>query len=427
MALNKPLVGQTGSQLDTSLFLFDDCVSNLDPVPVSEYERMIDTDETVEISLLFLTMSILLKIGEYQHDNPDITKFVQENFEQMEGNLPMACEEILSALWAGFSGTEIVWKPQGEKLLLQRLVTYHPQTLLIRVNKETGQYTGLKQWRWFAGSPVDIPAHKAILYTYRKRFGNHYGRSVLRPVRKNWLLKDPTLKMLARALDKYGTPITTAIVPDEEIKDPDNPEKEISQLEYAVRLLANLQNGTGIALRYGTSGIEPKINVHNSGGSGIGEAFNLALNYYNKMICRGILAPSLLIDEGSRSGSYALGQSHFRMYDIMTSGILNNTTETILEQLVRPLVEYNFGCQKNYGMFAEKKLNEEDAKLLSEVFERLTNCGYLNPQLQNDFDTVRSRLGLPQREIVAQEDTFNQKIKSEYAAYMRNPAGDEDN
>lgn len=419
MALYKPQVGQIGSQLDTSFFLFDDCISNLDPVPVDEYERMVDTDETVEISLLFLTMSILLKIGEYSHENPKITQFVKENFEVMEGNLYTACEEMLTALWAGFSGTEIVWRPEGDKLYLQRLVTYHPRTVLIRVDRETGQYQGFKQWRWFAGSPVDIPLEKAILYTYRKRFGNHYGRSILRPVRKNWLLKDPVLKMLARALDRFGTPITSAVVPDEDIRDPDNPDKEVSQLEYAVRLLANLQNGTGIALRYGPEGQEPKINVHNSGGSGIGEAFDRALGYFNKMIARGILAPSLLLDEGQRSGSYSLGQSHFQIYNIMTSGILNNLTEALLEQLVRRMVEYNFGRQKNYGSFGEKKLNEEDTKLLSEVFERLTNAGYMDAKLQADFDAVRARMGLPQRKVAAQPEEFKNKVRTAYVNYTR--------
>ncbi len=419
MSIYKPQVGQIGSQLDTSLFLFDDCIANMDTVPVEEYERMIDTDETVEIAILFLTMSILLKIGEYQHDDPDITQFVKENFEVMEGNLYTACEEILTALWAGYSGTEIVWRPEGSRLYLQRLVTYHPKTVLIRVDRGTGQYLGLKQWRWFDGSPVDIPAEKAILYTYRKRFGNHYGRGILKPVRKNWLLKDPVLKMMARALDRFGTPFTSAIVPDEDIQDPDNPDSEISQLIYAVRLLANIQNGTGIALRYGSDGQEPKINVHGNGGSGIGEAFAQALGYFNKMIARGVLAPSLLLDEGQRSGSYSLGQSHFQIYNIMTSGILTNFTETLLEQLIRPLIEYNFGRQKNYGSFAERKLNEEDGKLLAEIFERLTNSGYLDPQLQSDFDAVRARVGLPQRKVVTRAETFKDKVKTEYANYTR--------
>lgn len=414
--IQRELVGQIGSQIDSSLFLFDDCITNPDRVQAKEYERMIDTDETVEVSILFLTLSILMKLGAYQHENPKLTSFVNENFEAMEGNLHTACEEILTGLWAGYSGTEIVWRTEGERLLLDRLVTYHPDTVLVRVDKQTGRYMGIKQWRWFDGAPVEIAANKTILYTYRKRFGNHYGRSILKPVRKNWLLKDPILKMLARALDRFGTPFTSAIVPDEDIADPDKPSEQISQLQYAVRILNHLQSGTGIALRYGEEGQEPKITVHGNSGSGIGEAFEKSLQYFNKMIARGILVPSLLMDEG-QSGSYSLGQSHFRIFNIMTSGIMCGLTETLLEQLVRPMIEYNFGKQKNYGSFQVENVNEEDYKLLAEVFEKLTNGNYLDAALQEDFDAVRARMGLPQRKVKAENEKLAEQVKGEYARY----------
>lgn len=418
MVAYRPQVGQIGSQLDTSFFLFDDCICNRDKVPVEEYERMIDTDETIEMGILFLTMSILMKLGAYEHPDPEIAKFVNENLEEMEGNIYTACEEILTGLWAGFSGTEIVWRPVGDRLCLKRLVTFHPRTVLIRVDRETGQYQGIKQWRWFAGSPVDIPPEKMILYTYRKKFGDYYGRSILKPGRKNWLLKDPVLKMMARALDRFGTPFTSAIVPDEDIHDPDNPDNEISQLEYAVRILNNLQAGTGIALRYGENGQEPKVNVHGNGGAGIGEAFEKALGYFNKMLMRAILAPSLLMDEG-KSGSYSLGQSHFVIYNIMTSGIFRGLNETLIEQLIRRMIEYNFGKQRNYGTFAERNLVEEDLNILSQAFENLTNGGYLSPEIQADFDAVRTRMNMPQRTIIPQVDRFKTKVRAEYANYTR--------
>ena len=413
------LIGQIGSQIETSLFLFDDCITNPDRIEAKEYERMVDTDETVEVSILFLTLSVLMKLGKYHHENPKIAAFVNENFESMEGNLYTACEEILTGLWAGYSGTEIVWRAEGERVMLERLTTYHPDTVLIRVDKQTGRYRGIKQWRWFDGAPVDIPSEKAILYTYRKRFGNLYGRSILKPVRKNWLLKDPTLKMLARALDRFGTPFTSAIVPDEEIDDPDQPERQISQLQYAVRILNHLQSGTGIALRYGEENQEPKVNVHASAGSGVGEAFDSALKYFNKMIARGILVPSLIMDEGS-SGSYSLGQNHFRIFNIMTSGIMRGLTETLLEQLVRRMVEYNFGAQKDYGAFEEQSVSEDDAKLQAEVIEKLTNGGYLDPTLQEDLDEVRSRMGLSQREILKPQAQLAEKMEREYARYINN-------
>jgi hypothetical protein len=420
-----PMVGQVGSQLYTTFFLFDNCVANPDDVSVFEYERMIDTDETIAIGIKFLTLSVLMKLGEYQNEsNPQIAMFVNECFESMKGNLHTAMEEILSALWAGYSGTEIVWKPEGNRIVVDKLATYHPHTIYIKVDPQTGEYEGLSQWRRYAGSPVEIPKEKSILYTYEKRFGNHYGRSILKPLRKNWLLKDPVLKMWARALDRFGTPLVAIFTPDEQMEDPENPDVRINQMEWAQRLLQNIQNGTGFVFRSGSpqSGDETKAEVLTNGGSGIGESFEKAVQYFNKMMLRGMLVPSLLFDEGQRSGSYALGESHFSIFDLGTTGIYSGVTEAILEQLVRPLIEYNFGPQKDYGQFIEKKVEGEDLKLLYEGFVSLTNAGYMDPTIQEDFDAVRMKMGLPRRKVVTPDERLATVAENAYARYTENPA-----
>lgn len=414
-----PQVGQIGSQLDTTFFLFDNCIQNTDTVPLAEYERMLETDETVATGIHFLVLSILKKLGEYTHEDKKIKAFVQENFESMKGNLHTACEEILTGLWAGYSGSEIIWKPSGSQVMLNKIVTYHPKTLLVQVNRDTGDYTGLKQWRWFAGSPVDIPAEKAILFTHGRRFGNHYGKSIFKPVRKNWLLKDPILKMWGRALDRFGTPLVAVFTTDDEIDDPDNPGNKINQLAYATRILERIQNGTGLAFRSGNKndGTESRADVLTTGGSGIGEAFEKAVMYLNKMILRGLLVPSLMADDGSGKGSYALGQAHFEVFDMTITSIYTGLVEALLEQLVRPLIEYNYGRQKNYGNFVENKLAQEDRKLLSECFTNLTNSGFLSSQNQEDMDAVRDAMKLPERKVEPIEQQTQNRAQQEYNRY----------
>ncbi|MED0680576.1 DUF935 family protein [Aneurinibacillus thermoaerophilus] len=422
MQKHPPLVGQVGSQLYTTFFLFDNCISNPDDVSVYEYERMVDTDETIAVGLNFLILSILMKLGEYQNEsNPKITDFVNECFESMQGNLYTAVEEILSALWAGYSGTEICWKPDGNRIVIDKLATYHPYTVYIKVDPMTGEYQGFSQWRRYAGGPVEIPKEKAILYTYGKRFGNHYGRSLLKPLRKNWLLKDPVLKMWARALDRFGTPLISLSVPDEQIEDPENPGAMISQLEWANRLLRNIQNGTGFVFRSGGPGEETKADAITNGGSGVGDAFEKAVQYFNKMILRGMLVPSLVFDEGQKSGSYALGQSHFGVFNLGVTGIYNGVTEALIEQLIRPLIEYNFGPQKDYGRFVENQIESEDMKLLYDGFTALTNAGYMDPTIQEDFDAVRMKMGLPQRKVVTPDEKLASVAENAYARYTEDP------
>ncbi len=412
------MIGQIGSQLHTTFFLFDNCIVNPETISIDEFERMLDTDETVAVGIQFLIASVLVKIGEYQHENPKIAAFVNENFEGMQGNLLTAVEDMLSAVWAGYSATEIVWKADGGQIKIDRLATYHPKTIYVSVDRQTGDFQGFKQWRWFAGSPIDIPVEKSIFYVYNMRFGNWYGKSIMKAIRKNWLLKDPILKMWARALDRFGTPLITIYTPDETIDDPDNPGNQISQMEWANRQLKNIQNGTGFTLRSSDPAIngETKVEAITTGGSGIGESFDKAVQYLNKMLLRGMLVPSLIFDEGSR-GSYALGESHFSIFNLSVTNIFNRLTETLIEQLVRRLIELNFGRQVDYGKFVENEVENGDVKLLSEAFFQLTNSGYLDSQVQGDFDAVRLKMGLPQREVVKTSGKVVDFAKDAYARY----------
>ncbi|NOV01355.1 phage portal protein family protein [Paenibacillus planticolens] len=425
------IVGQIGSQLYTTFILFDKAISNPDSSNLLDYERMLDTDETIAAGIEFMILSTLIKLDRYTNEkNPGIEEFVNQCLEGMQGTFIESCEDILSALWAGYSGTEIVWKPEGSRIVLDYLATYHPRTVFFNIDPVTGRLASdepITQYRWFSGSPVRIPKNKAIVFSHNARFGNWYGTSQLRRLRKNWLLKDPVLKMWVNAVDKFGTPLTAALVPDGDIRDPDNPtrpngeENLISNVEYMARVLSNLQNGTGIAMAAGTGEDKSDIKSLFGGGAGMGEAFHSLVTYLNKMMFRGLLVPSLIFDEGQKSGSYALGQSHFDMYMLMLDKIFKKLKEVLLEQLVRPLVEMNYGPQKEWGDFPEREMNDDDVQKLSGIFLQLTNAGYMDSTADEDFQHVRSTVGLPERKQSAADKKA--KIAEDYAHYLREPPG----
>jgi len=417
-----PEVGQIGSQLQSTFNLFDGAVLNPDAPLVLEYERMLDTDETVAAAYYFLTMAVISFLGEYTHPDEKIETFVHECFEGIDGSLTLACEDILSAVWAGYSVTEIVWKADRNRLMLDYLATYHPYSITFHLD-ERGRLNKVRQVNSRDLTGVDIPAEKCMIFTYRKRFGSNYGKSAFKPIRKNWLLKDAVLKMWVRALDKFGTPILAAMVPDGTVKDPQTG-KEISQLEYATRVLENLQNGT--ALVFATQeGREksslPKVETVASGGAGTGDAFNGAVSYYNKMLTRGLLVPSLVFDEGTRSGSLALGKSHFDGFMLMAQTMFGQLKEVLLDQLISRIIEYNFGPQKNWGDFQQRKLNEEQVKLMSEIFLNLVNAGIMDPQVEEDLKFARDSIGLPDRLPTVRENALNA-----YAQYLRANQEDEE-
>jgi len=416
-----PEIGQIGSQLQTTFNLFDGGILNPDAVLVPEYERMLDTDETVSAAYFFLTMCVISFLGEYSHPDGKITDFVHECFEGLDGSLALACEDILTAVWAGFSVTEIIWKAAAGKMMLDYLATYHPYSITFHVN-DRGRLEKIRQTSLLNALGVDIPKEKSIVFSHRKRFNNYYGVSAFKPIRKNWLLKDPELKMWARALDKFGTPILAALVPDGTIVDPETG-KEVSQLEYATKLLANLQSGTALAFSVkdnGSGSPIPKVEAVADGDNGTGDAFDKAMSYLNKMITRGLLIPSLVFDEGARSGSLALGTSHFDSFLLMVRTMYTQMKEVLLDQLISRLVVYNYGPQKDWGDFQAHEPSAEELKLYSEVFMNLTNSGFIDPAIDEDFRYARNKMGLPDRQAGAQV-----KAAEAYNRYLRSGQGGE--
>lgn len=417
-------MGQVGSQLSTTFKVFDNAIVNPDALKIMDYERMLDTDETVAQGFDFLTLGVLVKLGEYDHENPKIKDFINEQFERMKGSLYLASQEILSAIWAGFSVTEINYALENGKTVLDSLCTYHPFGIYFNVD-DKGKLLdmGVKQYL-ITGSHVDIPTNKCIIYTHNSRFGNLYGKSAFKRVYKDWLLKDPILKMMARALDKFGTPLIVAMVPEGEINDPDKPGEKVQQLDYVLRILDDLQSQEAIAM---TNSGENKADVKTltNGGTGVGEAFISALNYVNKMIYRGLLLPSLIGDEGSK-GSYSLGQKHFDTFQSVLDSIYENLTDVLIDQLVRRLIEFNFGTQNNYGKFPQRKLSDENKEILMKIFSDAVDRGILDSDDQADLDYMRTSLDIPPKKIQKTDDEI-EVMNNALNDYKRYKAGDSSN
>ncbi len=413
---------QYGSQLNQWLFYFNTAIANPDSIGVDTYEKMYLMDETVASGIDYLVLSVMSRLGPYEHEKQEIADFVNKCFEQMDGNLVLAVQEILTAIWAGYSATEIVYKADKGKIWLDYLATYHPRTVWFNVDRNTGRLTdeGVLQWRVFIGAPVPIPTDKCIIYTHQKRFGNHYGNSSLKRVYKNWLLKDALLKSWATALDRFAVPLIGATVPDQDMDDPDNEGRRVTALEYTLRILSNLNAKSALAFLQGT---DVKALTNHTGE--VGKNFLDAVQYYNKMIYRGLLVPPLVMDEGTNTGSYAMGKAHFDVYQSTVNNLRQNITEVLLEQLVRRLIEINFGPQDDYGSFADVEQSPDDLQIFSDIFDKMVNRGLFEPEDREDFMWMRSKFGAPEREPTPPDKKANDVILKEYNRMMRTPGGGE--
>ena len=103
------------------------------------------------------------------------------------------------------------------------------------------------------------------------------------------------------------------------------------------------------------------------------------LEWHNQQIAIGILLQTLTSGEGIRSGSMALGRVHF---DILLFGLecmKYDIESAVNSQIVRPLVDYNFG-HSLYPQFSLGNINEKDIVQLSQAMNVLLSHKVVGPK-----------------------------------------------
>jgi hypothetical protein len=377
--------------LSTGLLNFVGGFQNPDQVDVRTYEEMLDTDETCASGVEFVKMAIKSRIGEYCHPDSRITSFIRRQFQRVRGSLEEIIDGMLSALWAGFSVGEMIFDAAGEFVLLSDVQFIHPGAVSFHLHGQgpaKNRVKGLSEGGGFAGEESQIPVEKLLIYTHAGRFGNPYGRSRFKPIYADYYVKKQMIVSWAKTLEKYGSPTAVGTVEDPAATVDDGSGTPMSQLEYMAGVLNSIQNTTSVAIS-GNSKIE-----FLQAKAALGSDFEAAVGYFNKMIFRGLLLPGLL-EGGEKGGSYSLGQTHFDLFLLSVEQLRSEVIDTLLDQLVRRLITWNFGEQEDWGGFQVREFKPETAEAMSRIFLSMTNAGYLSPGRYEDAAHVRERIGVP--------------------------------
>jgi len=379
-----------------------------------EYERAFTTDETVGTGLEFIKLSILAALGEYQHPDHKIQDFVNENLARMSGSYKEALGElIVSSLWSGFGVSEVVYKPEDGRIWIDFIANYNPRTINLQVNKQgrltwgedsafnSSFTTGIWQDR-LGGTPIVLPEDRTILVTHNRRYNSYYGESAIKRIYKNWRLKESVLEMWNVALDRYGTPVTYAIVPHgytgNEVPDPSTPGQMKPETigDSTAKAISEIQTGTGLVVVRPSPTDDIKLGTLTTGNN-FGDSFSEAIKYYNSAIYRGLLIPQLLIQDsaGGSLGGQAVAAVHFDVYKMMLQALYAEIVEPFVEQVIGQLIRLNFGKQDNPGKFLMQPSDSASTEVMSNVFTNLCNTGVVNISDAEDLNMVRAMCGLP--------------------------------
>jgi len=330
---------------------------------------MLEHDETVASGLEFFTYTVLNMIGEYNHPDPKIRSFVNNVLGDKFKNAIR--DALTDGITFGFHTSEIIWNSKNGKVVIDRFVNLPPEQVRFITNAKATRVIAVEQVPINNG-PVRIPLNKCFVYTHGST-SNPYGKSSFRRIYRPYRFKESVIKFWAIALEKFGMPIVIG---------------KSSDADSLINNLREMYSSAGIAISP-----EDEVSILESKRD-IGRVFDEAVTWADRMIYRGLLLPQLLVTAGN-AGSYALGQVHLNMFLTTAKWIAQEVLNSFINDVIIPLINYNFGSVDNYGSFMlSSQPSAQERSQLATMFYNLVNAGILDPV--KDGKMIREMLKLPE-------------------------------
>ncbi|MGQ9687285.1 MAG: phage portal protein family protein [Desulfobaccales bacterium] len=124
--------------------------------------------------------------------------------------------------------------------------------------------------------------------------------------------------------------------------------------------------------------------------SGNSNPYQVLADFCNREMSKAILGQTLTTDTAGGTGTYAAAQVHAQVRSDLVEADAQALGQTLREQLLRPLVGFNFGWDKAVPWFRFRSEKKEDLKTLSEVYRNLVAMG-----MPLSLEHVAERFGVP--------------------------------
>lgn len=360
------------------------------------YREMLDDDPQVKAAIAFKKLAVLStgwqvnpatdEHGECTEPAEGAALFVRHVLEAMDTRFDDTLHDIMDGLVFGFSVNEIVWRrlASGDYagMIGVARISDKPQKTFDFATDRYGNLLpdGLVQFKDTL-QEKRLPVEKFIIWSYRKRAGNWYGVSDLRPAYRYWFSKDVTDRGWNIAMERFAMPIVKGTV---------EPGMSKAQREELLEILKSLQQKTALVVRKGQEEIEYLERA--PGGDGMRTYFTRQ-RYNDQMIARAVLVPDLIFTEGQTQGSKALGEVHDDAFVWVIEQLQQQIEEVVNHQLVRRLMGKNFD-DVPVPSFKFAAFGDERLDALKELFSEMIGAGVLSP----DEPFIRERLGMPPQE-----------------------------
>jgi phage gp29-like protein len=267
--------------------------------------------------------------------------------------------DFLDALAKGYSMHEILWDANGRENRIRGLRWVHSKkitfynSLTPRVITEEHMMDG-----------IDPPAFKFAYHRYKARSGYDTRAGILRVCGWMYLFKNYDIKDWVAFAEVYGMPLRVGRY------EPGASPEDKRALITAIRSLGSdaagiISKSTEIefveAQKYGS------INVYEG-----------LARFCDAQMSKAILGQTLTSEASGEggSGSRALGEVHNEVRGDLVKADCKALAKTIRQQILRPLVGFNYGWDAPVPQFRFLCEESEDLKELADVYAKLWNIGF---------------------------------------------------
>jgi phage gp29-like protein len=287
-------------------------------------------------------------------------------------NLEEALLDLLDAIGKGFALSEIIWEVVGGQARVSELKWIPQKKVTFGEDLKPRLLTAEARWQG-----VTPPLWKVIYHRYKARSGHATRSGVLRVVGWMYLLKNFAMKDWAAFNEVFGMPLRLGKY-DSTASPADR--------EALVQAIRNLGSDAAGVISKATE-IEFVEATAKSGGA---NPYQLMAEFCNREMSKAVLGQTLTTDTTGSTGTYAAASVHAQVRRDLVEADAWALANTLREQLLRPLVGFNFGWDKPVPWFRFRFEEEEDLETLSVVYRNLAAMG-----VPLDMEHVAERFGLP--------------------------------
>ena len=312
--------------------------------------------------LKYLLSSKQWILTDTNEDDSTVYDFINEMLKNMDTELGTIVKQMTSAVPWGFSVHEMLFDVKDGYIIVKDTVPVHIKTLQNEpfIYNDEGELIGIYQSS--DNGTAEIPISKVLLYSFNSLYDEKEGRGLLYDFLPIIEDKENVMDWLMTFAEKNEAPTLYGKT--------DNP----TSRDELLAAFEDISDGTtGLVI-----GSEDDVGVLES--SHRGETFFDILQYKDNQIFRRMFIGNLLLGDNSQTGTYAQSQTQLQFGSLVFDGILEEIANTIQEQMINPIVEFNFGKEVKAPIISFDKFSSGDIEKLFNIVKPLMDSGVVDSE-----------------------------------------------